>query len=215
MYDHRGHGRSERPDTGYTLDAFVADLDALLDRLAVTGPVHLVGNSFGGTVAFGYALLRPERVATVTVIESEPATAVWAGRMTGVLDRFRYEMVRDETAALHWISTNQGAQVGRLAKSAGRLVRTTTLARDVPAGEAVTEERIRSLSCPVLVVYGAESALAAEAPRMEALLPRCRTVVLPGHEHSVLVEAPDRVRDLVLGWIGEHGPAPLVEADAR
>src|ERR1700730_207853 len=53
MYDQRGHGRSGRPESGYTLDTNVEDLDALLDRLEVTGPVHLVGNSYGGTVAFG------------------------------------------------------------------------------------------------------------------------------------------------------------------
>src|SRR4029079_11976444 len=45
MYDLRGHGRSARPAEGYTLDHNVDDLEALLDRLGVTGPVHLVGNS--------------------------------------------------------------------------------------------------------------------------------------------------------------------------
>lgn len=72
MYDLRGHGRSERPATGYHLDAFVTDLEALLAGLGITGPVHLVGNSFGGTVAFGFADRHPERVAGLTVIESEP-----------------------------------------------------------------------------------------------------------------------------------------------
>jgi 3-oxoadipate enol-lactonase len=45
-YDLRGHGRSSRPDTGYRLSDFVADLAELLDALDVPGPVHLVGNSY-------------------------------------------------------------------------------------------------------------------------------------------------------------------------
>ena len=61
MYDLRGHGRSGRPAGGYTLDHNIDDLEALLGRLSITGPVHLVGNSYGGTIAFGYAARHPER----------------------------------------------------------------------------------------------------------------------------------------------------------
>lgn len=245
MYDHRGHGRSERPRSGYTLEDAVGDLDRLLDRLEVAGPVHLVGNSYGGTVCFGYAAHRPERVASVSVIEAEPATGVWAGKMGEVLDRLRNEMNADEDAALEWIRFHYGARTARLAKLAvRRLVHTTTITWDVPASRVLSEDQIRSIGCPVLGIYGSESALADLAPWLESLLPRCRTVIVPGHEHSVLVEAPDRVRELVLGWLLEHatphgaheqgfarqrsarhvavadrprvlGPAPLAEADAR
>ena len=43
MYDLRGHGRSERPESGYRLDDHLDDLAALLDRLEVTGPVQRTG----------------------------------------------------------------------------------------------------------------------------------------------------------------------------
>src|SRR5438445_13352487 len=58
-YDLRGHGRSKQPATGYRMSDFVADLDGLLDGLGVAEPVNLVGNSFGGTIAFSYAHPRP------------------------------------------------------------------------------------------------------------------------------------------------------------
>ncbi|MFD7611510.1 alpha/beta fold hydrolase [Streptomyces sp. NPDC059828] len=217
MYDHRGHGRSGRPATGYSLDAFVGDLGALLGRLGIHGPVHLVGNSFGGTVSFGYALRHPERVASIAVIESEPATPSWAHKIFGLLDRVRHEMTANERDALDWIAAHRGGHTARLAKAAGRLVRDTTIAAEVTTCELVAEQDIRSLRCPVLAVYGEDSDLAEQAPWLRALLPRCRTVLLPGHEHSVLVEAPGRVRDLVLDWIGRHphrqdGPLPTAPA---
>ncbi|MER7957792.1 alpha/beta hydrolase [Streptomyces sp. NPDC096030] len=204
MYDHRGHGRSGRPERGYTLGAFVDDLDTLLDRLDIQDPVHLVGNSFGGTVAFGYALLRPERVAGLVVIESEPATPSWAVKLGGLLERVRHEMSVNEDAALDWIAAHHGGHTARLAKSAGRLVRDTTLARDIPASAVLGDDDVRAIRCPVLALYGADSDLAAQAPRMRSLLPHCATESLPGHQHSVLVEAPGRVRDLVLDWVGRH-----------
>jgi pimeloyl-ACP methyl ester carboxylesterase len=216
MYDQRGHGRSDRPEAGYGLDAFVDDLDALLHRLAVPGAVHLVGNSFGGTVAFGYADRRPERVATITAIESEPATDAWAVKLDGLLERLRSEMAADEAGALDWITTHRGPHTARLARSAGRLVQATSIARDVPASPVLTDERIRALDCPVLLLYGGDSDLVAGAARLSSLLPRCHTAVLPGHEHSVLVESPEWVLDHTLDWIRAHRAAPWpAEAGVR
>jgi len=39
LFDLRGHGRSERPTNGYSVEVFLDDLDALLDALAVRAPV--------------------------------------------------------------------------------------------------------------------------------------------------------------------------------
>src|SRR5262245_41375587 len=55
-YDLRGHGRSERPPRGYRLEDAVTDLCGILDTTGFTGPVQLVGNSFGGTIALATAL---------------------------------------------------------------------------------------------------------------------------------------------------------------
>ncbi|MEU8588778.1 alpha/beta hydrolase [Streptomyces sp. NPDC048664] len=218
MYDQRGHGRSGRPGTGYTPDHYIDDLDALLDRLGVTGPVHLVGNSFGGTIAFGYAVRRPERTASLSVIESGPATEAWAASIGGLLRRVVTELAQNETAALRWIAAHRGAHTARLAKGAARLVRATTIVDDIPAGPALTEEQIGSVRCPALFLYGGDSDLAELAPWLRSLLPDCRTVVLPGHEHSVLVEAPRTVGQHVLALIqavaAQHGAADAVPTEA-
>jgi len=201
MYDLRGHGRSERPRTGYTLDHNIDDLAALLDRLGVSGPVHLVGNSYGGTIAFGYAARHPGRVAGLTLIESEPATAAWARKLGGILRRVLTELAHNEPDALAWITAHRGHNTARLAKGAARLARETTLGRDIPASRVLTEDAIRAVRCPVLGVYGGDSDLVEVAPRMAALLADFRPVVLPGHEHSVLVEAAGTVGGHILDLI--------------
>ncbi|GGS05897.1 alpha/beta hydrolase [Streptomyces humidus] len=215
MYDLRGHGRSERPAEGYTLDDNIDDLEALLDRLAVTGPVHLVGNSYGGTIAFGFAARRPERAASVSLIESEPATAAWAVKLGGILDRVVTQLAHNEPDAIRWISAHRGHNTARLAKGAARLARDTTLGRDIPASRVLTDSQIALVRCPVLGVYGGDSDLAELAPRLESALPDCRTVVIPGHEHSVLVEASGTVGGHILQLVEEAGrPAVRVAAEA-
>jgi pimeloyl-ACP methyl ester carboxylesterase len=201
MYDLRGHGRSGRPPHGYTLDHNIDDLEALLGRLDIAGPVHLVGNSYGGTIAFGYAARHPQRTLSLTLIESEPATPAWAAKLGRILDRVVSELAHNEPDALAWITANRGHNTARLAKGAARLARETTLGRDIPASRVLTETEIRAVRCPVLGVYGGESDLAGLVPLKQALLTDFRAVVLPGHEHSVLVEAPATVGRHILDLI--------------
>ncbi|MGW7003211.1 alpha/beta fold hydrolase [Streptomyces sp. NPDC054933] len=215
MYDHRGHGRSERPYTAYRLDDFVTDLERLLHRLEITGPIHLVGNCFGGTVAFEYAVRHPERVAGVSLIESNPATKSWSEEIADIFRRLVTELVEHEAEALAWVNANEGGHTARLARSAARLVRTTSIARDVPASRVLSEEQVRSVRCPVLAVYGSDSELAGQAWRLESLLQGTRSIVLPGQGHSVLAEAPGLVLDLLLSSIREPGGTPPVPVPAE
>jgi pimeloyl-ACP methyl ester carboxylesterase len=69
-YDLRGHGRSRMHESGYTLNSMGDDLDALLDHLGVTR-AHIVGHSFGARVALAYTIRRPERVASITVADTQ------------------------------------------------------------------------------------------------------------------------------------------------
>jgi pimeloyl-ACP methyl ester carboxylesterase len=199
MYDLRGHGRSSRPPSGYTLDDYVADLTALLDHLGVTGPVYLVGNSFGGTIAFSFAVRHPARAAGIAVLESEPATRAWAEKMAANLTKASTELARGE--ALAWITVRYGRHTTKLAKSAARMLHSTTLVADIPASAVPTDDELRALDCPVLAIYGEDSDLAVQAGPLEALLPRCTTVLVPGQDHSVLVNVPDTVLGLFLPWL--------------
>jgi len=60
--DWRGHGHSDWARQNYWFHEFVADLDALMDRLFPGQAVPVVGHSLGGNIASIYAGLRPERV---------------------------------------------------------------------------------------------------------------------------------------------------------
>src|ERR1044072_8784391 len=84
LYDLRGHGRSERPPTGYGLHDGVADLLGLLDALGVRHPVYLLGNSYGAILATRVAILHPERVAGLIIVEGQCVTegdAAWVEDM--------------------------------------------------------------------------------------------------------------------------------------
>lgn len=94
MYDLRGHGHSDRPQTGYSVNDGVADLDGLLTALDIQKSVHLIGNSYGGAIAMGMALKHPDRVADVTLIEGLYADEGFGPEMAetlGILTKCIYE----------------------------------------------------------------------------------------------------------------------------
>ncbi|MGD9805652.1 MAG: alpha/beta fold hydrolase [Hyphomicrobiaceae bacterium] len=67
-FDTRGYGQSSVPpeDHAWTLEGALSDLMEIVE-IAGPAPVHLVGESFGGTAALLAAIHRPERVASITV----------------------------------------------------------------------------------------------------------------------------------------------------
>ncbi|MBI5070588.1 MAG: alpha/beta hydrolase [Deltaproteobacteria bacterium] len=70
FYDQRGSGLSERvPDERLTLEAFHADLDAVVDRFGAGRKVHLVGHSWGAMLASGYTGRHPEKVERLVLAE--------------------------------------------------------------------------------------------------------------------------------------------------
>ncbi|MGW4063851.1 alpha/beta fold hydrolase [Amycolatopsis sp. NPDC004747] len=201
-YDLRGHGKTERPERGYTLGDFVADLDDLLRQLGVDRPVHLVGNSFGGTLAYSYAVACPERVRSIVCIESEPATEVWAEKMSAILAHtVRFLQVEE---SFDWIEANFSAHHRRLARMAAERITSTKMAEEVPLGPLLTWEQVAAIGCPVLSILGSHGYQADDLEALTSLLPNGELHVFEGQGHSVLVEQHREVRELVLRWIGRH-----------
>jgi len=206
MYDLRGHGRTTRPATGYQLEQFVYDLVALLDALDITRPVHVIGNSFGGSVAFGLAAARPERVASVIAIEAEPPTPEWTQHMADGLADAKNRLAIDDV--IGWIKDNHGAHTARLSKNASKILQATSMAEDIPRSATIDPD-LSAVQCPVFALFGGDSGLAAQVPHFHRVLANCRTIVLPDQGHSVLVERTAETIDLILEWVRETSPAPV------
>lgn len=68
-FDLRGHGYSGTPASGYTSADLAGDLAALMDHLGIVH-AHLVGHSFGGSVALHLAVERPQRVVSLTLADA-------------------------------------------------------------------------------------------------------------------------------------------------
>ncbi len=196
LYDLRGHGLSERPRTGYRMSDSIADLTGLLDALGVDGPVHLVGNSYGATVALGFAVGQPERVASMVLIEARVPLEGWAEQWTAEIKKTGEDLAEAELGGLIvWRRRHAG-----LVALWKNLIQHTTFVNDLIDVELITEQQLRMFTRPVRAVYGKQSGILHHAHVLDGLLPRCALTVLPDLDHFVLARNPRVVRDIVLDW---------------
>jgi pimeloyl-ACP methyl ester carboxylesterase len=210
LYDLRGHGDSERPRTGYTMEDSVADLTGLLDALGMTGPVHLIGNSYGGTIALDFAVEHPARVASIVLIEAHFNVEGWAEQIAAERERVAQvvaEMGEENLQA--WIR-RFGRKVVRMMDALTDLANHTSFYPDLTKARPIPADRLRALSCPIRAVYGERSDVPNYAKQLHDLLPHASLTVVPGVGHSVLMDATPAVREIVVGWLAAQSSGPCL-----
>jgi pimeloyl-ACP methyl ester carboxylesterase len=207
MYDLRGHGHSDRPPTGYSVDDGVADLDGLLTALNICRPVHLVGNSYGGAIAMAMALRHPHRVADITLIEGLYADEGFGPEMAetlGIVAKSAYEQ-KWKT----WIA-ERGRKTVKTAHRGVSLIETTTIQQDLLTTVSHPEASLQTMQVPVLAIYGGESEVLGRARKLANLAPNARLIVLFGLDHRVLLNAASYLSQVLRWWLtGHDGESPL------
>jgi len=78
MPDARGHGLSEKPESGYESETMAADVAGLIEALGIA-PVYLMGHSMGAATAAALAAAYPDLVSALVLSDppwwaEEPAT---------------------------------------------------------------------------------------------------------------------------------------------
>ncbi len=206
-YDLRGHGLSQRPREGYSVTDSVDDLVGLLDSLGIEGPVHVVGNSYGGVVGLALAVAHPERVEGLILVEAHAAVETLHAKARRQLAEGLdlAGLVLDDGDVNRWLESLGGRKLNRMATSAKDLIYHTTLVGDLRSSPPFTEESLGQVECPVQLVFGEHSDIFDRAEILARLLPNADLHVIDGMDHSVLMGATAQVRSLVLELASSAG----------
>ncbi len=174
-------------------------------------PIHLVGHSFGATVALNIALARPELVRSLTLYE--PAAFHFL-RFGDARERALFDGISAISDAV-----SEGCEKGDPARGMQTFIdfwnrpgawndmsvqnrnALTALAPSIRSDfahgfrETWTLEDLSGLAMPVLMLMGMESPVIAQhvATRISDAIPRSRLAMLPGLGHMAPVFEPDWV----------------------
>ncbi|ADH88892.1 alpha/beta hydrolase fold protein [Ancylobacter novellus DSM 506] len=190
LVDHRGAGRSDRPDSPYTIEAIAGDVLAIVDAEGCSR-AHLVGHSTGGTVVQTLAPDAPARIGSVVVSGSWPSPdarfrTLFRARLA-LLEAGRADIYQAFTHVLGYDADWIAAHEEELEAATGR-------ANETLAPLAVTAARIRMLlaydraadlgriEAPALVVGGRDDAMIPfeQSERIARSIPGAKLVELDG-----------------------------------
>jgi proline iminopeptidase len=225
--DHRGSGRSARapgndPAT-YTLDNNVEDIEALRDHLGLER-ITVLGSSYGGMVAQGYAIRHPGRVANLILSVTAPSSRFIADGQRIVRERGTPEQVR--ACERLWNGTFETQeQVREYFRTMGPLYaqRFDEKAFDATWGQTIFNpaqlnagfgpegflrtfdftDRLGSIQCPTLVLAGAHDWICPpDHSRLIAeRIPRAHLKVFANSAHLIATDEPDAYLAALRGFL--------------
>lgn len=229
--DHLDMGFSERTGTRRQLRTRVSDLSSVLEVLGLSGPVVVVAHDWGGPISLGWVLAHRDTVSGVALLNTavhQPADS----RAPSVIRLARSTPVRQTVTVRtpSFIRATTGLSGRRLTAEVrnGYLAPYRTSERRIAVGDFVADipleadhpsagdlasiaEGIRSLDCPVLLLWGPGDPVFSDRylHDLETRLPKAQVHRYEGARHLVIEDAPSLVTDLWC-WI-----ADVLEASPR
>ncbi len=219
-YDRRGHGRSGIPaaEEPYSVEVLAEDLKGLLNALDL-GRVDLFGCSGGAITALAFALACPERVRRMILAEP-PMLGLQQEHpidTAGLCGQTIARLMREGGVAAgleYWfrclLPPTRAKALLRSRYRSLLLSRPPWIIEGiVRSAEAFNPTaRLATVRRPVLLVVGQETHrhFSSVVDVLAALLPEARRLVLPGVEHSTLLEPSDTLVSAVRAFLKSGDP---------
>lgn len=223
--DTPGFGASDAPDVTYTVPWMAGRIARFLEQRGV-GPATLVGNSMGGLLGMALALLHPERVSRLVLVNS-----------AGISNYPRRLLLSGQQAAKRLVGSSKPGPLKRLLLPplfhatflwvyptrpdlGWRYARNYTAMLDDPkltarmrsvlsAARGILEwpvhERGRDITVPTLIVWGGLDVLLPRTMgwRLKRTIPGARLSVYQGSGHCPMVDQADRFNRDVTAFIAD------------
>jgi len=202
--DQRGHGLSDKPESGYGAKDYAEDIASLI-RTLDRGPAILVGHSLGSRNSVTAAARYPDLVRSVVAIDFTPYIEDEVFDALEARVNAGDQLFKDVAAVEAYLSArypNIPADAIKIrAESGYRAVEGGLRPLASPAAMAQTAKGLRAdltpvyreVEKPVLIVRGGESKLVSPEAlaKTSRLRPDLPVVVVPGADHYVNEVSPE------------------------
>jgi pimeloyl-ACP methyl ester carboxylesterase len=205
-----GHGGSEKPSSGYSMQNQAQLVGEALNRLGVRRAT-VAGHSLGGAVAVALAEESPQLVSRLVVIDTEPDNSYGS---LDLLARAAYAPLLGEALwriKAGWTIRKALGQAfapgydvpDQFVDDVKRMTFTSYADShsgfDSYVGDSPLDQRIGRLGRPLLAIFGAKDQIVDARPALSAYagVPGAQTALVQGAGHSPNVEKPAQTANLI------------------
>jgi pimeloyl-ACP methyl ester carboxylesterase len=214
-FDNRGAGRTDKPDSEYSIRLFADDTACLMDALGVP-EAHVLGVSMGGYIAQELAIACPGKVKSLilgctgsggrraALMQPERLTKFTANEGLTPAEILRKDMDIYFSDAF---MANQPDDVENFVSVSLKYYQPADafLRQFAACREHDTTDRLGAIRAPVLLATGDDDPLvpAQNTLILKELLPASRLEIFPRCRHVFFIEEADRFNRLVIEFIFE------------
>jgi len=213
--DLRGHGKSDKPPGPYSMPLFARDIAALI-RSQDIPPVHVIGLSLGGFVAFQLAVDHPELVRSLVVVNS--AAGMPRDKFRDRLLVARSILLRRLIVRLFGMRALGRFLGGKLFQRPDQMdlkrtfiercaenQRNAYLASLASISGWGIEDQLGSISCRTCVISGEHDFIPFTLKESyTAKLPNAELIVIPGSGHFTPVDDPVQFNQVVMSFLAKQ-----------
>lgn len=217
-YDHRGNGRSAKPDDYSTLnfDVFTADADAVRQHVGHE-KVIVVGHSYGGFIAQKYAIAYPDSLLGLVLIDTTPVLDYQptpSGGTDEQLAAFGAAFTRPMNDDADWQTVwttlvqmyfhNYDAAIGNALDATTHYSAAAWNQANALLGEYNTLDDLGSITVPTLLMVGEQDFITPPnhgAERMHSLIPNSQIEIFSDSGHYPFIEAQGEFFSKLRDWL--------------
>ena len=211
-YDTRGHGGTDAPRGGYSLDLLADDAQALLRALGIQR-THWVGLSMGGMIGQTFALKFPNMFQTMVLADTTSryapeALPLWQGRIKTAQTQGMEALV--ESTLGRWFTEPFRKSHPEVTARVSAMIRATPVPGYVGCCTAIPQinvtDRLKEVKCPALVIVGEQDAgtPVALSREIHAALPGSELVIIPQASHLSNLEQPAAFNRALATFLNKH-----------
>ncbi len=220
--DIRGHGKSSKPPAPYSIQQFADDITGLMTALDIEA-AHVIGWSMGGGIAFQMAVSNPERLRTLTIVNSSPEVVSRTPRQRLQI-MMRFFIVRllgmrkmGEVLAkrLFIKPEHENLRATFIERWAENDKRAYLASMQAMVNWSVMD-KIQSIKVPTHII-GAEHDYTPVAYKQAyaASIPGAKVTIIPDTRHALPTENPEAFNKAVQDYLAQHTAQEQKKADAK
>jgi 3-oxoadipate enol-lactonase len=218
-FDVRGHGRSDKPPGPYGVPLFATDTVELIKTLGIAtastrggAPVHVVGISMGGMIAFQLAVSYPDLIRSMVIVNSGPEFILRTFRerlqalQRLLIVRLRGMRKMGEVLSKRLFPKPEQAELRQMLveRWAENDVRAYSDAARGLLGWSVVDH-LSTIECPTLVIAAEyDYTPVARKEAYVARMPQAELVVIEDSRHATPVEHPERFNQVLASFLSNQ-----------